>query len=230
MENRTRASVVRFLAGLLCWTPVAAQDLAEVYSVPLEFVKDVEERPLYTWTAGPEDVFEIRGFDLNDGDDLRIRVSSGDLVIGHSEQSALWAVLVPDKPAKISSDKGGDGESATVLFFRFHPSRVGELFPKKIIRGAGDPDALFWAYRTYGGKIDVGWNVLNLPVVPPEKTILVDADTKERRRRVYEIDTDRGRVKHKGGFVAQALPELAKVSRRDAQVALESAWSTMDER
>lgn len=208
----------------------SAQDLAARYPATLEYVAKEEDRVGHEWKAGPEDVWNLRSFALEVPDKLTLKLGSSTLVVGHADGAALWAVVIPDRPAAIKTTLGGDGEKVSHVWVRFHPERIGEVFPQKTVRGQGDPDALYLAYRIYWTKVFGRWNAGNLPTVPPRGALVLDCDTEEGPRRVYTYDLDKRRLDYESGWLTRAVPKAEQVKKRDAVELVEKAWRAMDER
>lgn len=206
--------------------PASAEDLAAVYPVDLP----EGDGTVYAtdWEVGPEDVWKLSLFQYEVPDKVKIRLGRSQVAIGHDGTNAVWALVVPDRPAKLSTSLGGDGEKIEHIWMRFHPSRIGELFPEKTVRDGGDPDLLYWAFRVYGAKIGGEYGTGNVGVIPPEDALVLDIDTSEGTRRVFDIDLDSGRVRYKSGYITKACPELVEVKKRDAVSLVEAVWDEFD--
>ncbi len=213
-------------ALILASAPAFAEDLTAVYPVDLPET----EGDIYAtdWTAGPEDVWRLSDFQYEIKDKLKIRLGRCQAVIGHDGTNAVWAFVVPDRPPKISTSFGGDGEKIEHVWVRFHPKRVGEIFPTKTVRGNGDPDLLYWAYRVYGFKAGDEYGAGNVTVIPPEDALVLDIDTLANTRRVYSIEMSKGKARYKSGYLTNTCPDLEETKKRDAVAIVEAAWQQMD--
>ena len=219
------------VSGVLLLASVAlGDDLAVTYPATLDHVSKDSDRVGHAWETGPEHIWKVRSFEYEIKDKLKIKVASCNVVIGHTDGNAMWAYLIPDRSAKISSSIGGDGEKIQDIWLRFHPSEIGDVLPAKSLRGQGDPDALYWAYRNYPYKIGGLWGRGDLPTVPSKGTLVIDIDTEDGKRRVYDIDMKAGRVKAKSAYLTRAAPKLKSMKRSDSVGMLEDAWKAMDEK
>ncbi|MFT5285001.1 MAG: hypothetical protein ACI8TQ_001162 [Planctomycetota bacterium] len=219
---------VLLVFGMLVGSVNAEGDLATIYPATLEHSSSGRDREGYTCIAGPDDVWNLRSFEYEIKDKFKVKLGACTVVIGHAEGNALWAYLVPKRGTKISTSKSGDGEKVKDIWIRFHPSRVGELFPAKTLRGNGDPDLLYWANRNYWHKVDSLWSRGRLPTVPSLDALVLDIDTTEEKRRVYSIDMKRGKVTYKGDYVGKAVSTSDSLKRKEVVGLVESAWDLMN--
>lgn len=144
------------------------------------------------------------------------------------EKNVVWAALLPDEPGTVAHPVG-DGEHPSSVFLRFHPSRVGELFPTKTIEGHGPERAILHARRMYAAKIRSGWQSDDWPVIPKKSSIVFDCETTEGRRRYYTADLDRGTVDCVDAFKTPVLRPLVPIEPAVAVEAFEAAWRAFDE-
>lgn len=205
--------------------PAQRVDLAERYPATLD---STQGAVAHDWTTGPEHVWELRSFAFELGDQLRIETDRAEVVFGVKGTNVLWAVVLPERPGTIRSKVGGDGEHAESLWLRFHPALVGELFPARTVKGQGDPAALPLGKRVYRWKINSSWQAGNQPVVPWRKSIVLDAQTTEGRRRFFMADTEEGTVKYEPYFLNRALPRPAEMDRKTAVAAFDAVWEAFD--
>ncbi len=207
-------------------------DLAAVYAGTLDHEAGVGAAD---WSVGPDDVWELKRFDFEFKGKLEFSCDSATLVVGKNEskangKSAVWAVLIPDEAAPITSSEVGHGDRAVAVFMRFHPSRIGDLFPKGTVKKQGDPMALIEAKRIYSHKINAGWQWDNMPVVPTRASMIIDLDTTEGKRRFYSTDSDKATVRYVDAFVNNPVPlaDTTPVTTKDAARVFEEAWSAFD--
>ena len=221
---------VKVLAAVLVagiGTPLAAaEDLSEVYPATLDYVDKDEARGL-GWTIEDNDVWAINRFDVSVGKDLKIRFGRGHLVVAHHDQNAVWAVVLPDRPAKVSASGAGDGEKVAHAYLRFHPSKIGELFPASVIKGNGPPEMQIRAYRIHQRKAGAHWSKGGSPIVPPTDTFVLDVDMEDGVRRVYDIDFGTERVEYQGKWVAHGVPAAAPIEKKEAMAVLDAVSETI---
>jgi len=208
---------------------VEGTDLAQVYPATLDYVPRSEAKGLTT-ELSDEDVWTLSSFEIDCGDDLDLRFGLCDLVVGHHEGDALWAVVFPRRKSKISSRLAGDDEEIRHVWLRFHPQRIADLFPERTVRGPGEAVMYMWATRVYDTKAGDSWAVAGLPIVPPRETVIVDIDTEDGTRRHFTVDLDEGRARYSSNYVAHAVPLPEPMERRDAAAVVEAAWQTIEDR
>ena len=170
------------LAGLA----PAGENLAKIYKGKLDYEEGALGR---SWTSGPEDVWELTSFSYALKGQLELELGPSVVVFGKHEakktgKSVVWAALFPLDPAAsapIVAAHPGHGNHVKSIFLRFHPSLVGELFPAKTIVGQGNPKWSMWGKRIYANKINASWQAENMPVVPVQKSVVLDVETQGDR-------------------------------------------------
>ncbi len=218
--------VAAFALLSLCPTLVAqGSDLAKRYRATLDYEKAAGARE---WTCGAEDVWALKKFRWQLGKRLRIELGPGNVVFGKHGSNVVWAVLFPDKPAKLRSKVAGDGESITSIWMRFHPALVGELFPRKTVKGQGPAGYVAKGKRIYRGHINSSWQSGNQPIIPWKKSLVLDCNTTAGMRRFFMVDTEAKTVKYEPAFLNRCLPALAKTSAKRSLAAFEAAWKAFD--
>ncbi len=203
------------------------EDLAAAY--PTHAVRAGQREGLECEST-PADVWRLRSFTLESRKRFRLRLGASHLIVGHHEGSALWAVVIPERPAKIVTDLPGEKESACSVLLRFHPSRVGDLFPLRTVSPSGDRNAHAWGTMIEGHKRRGRWSRQGQPFVVGRDEVVVDVDTKEGTRRVYVFDLDTGRVRYDGSYVTRALPRGTEIDSNVAGRVFDRACSLLAER
>ena len=215
-------------AAFLSLAPVpllAAQDLAKAYPVTLDWVEGAGGR---SWTCGPEDVWRLKSFELSFFGELSLDFGPSVVVFGHHEHNVVWAVVLPEKDETLSARAKGDGEGIHSVFLRFHPALVGELFPRKTVRGPGDAQHAFEGKRVFAWKINASWQAQNRPVIPWRRSLVVDVETTAGRR-FFMADTQKSELKYEPFFEKKALPTPAAITREDALAAFDQTWEAFDQ-
>ncbi|RJP32178.1 MAG: hypothetical protein C4547_14245 [Phycisphaerales bacterium] len=205
----------------------AAIDPAARYPARLDFDPDGTG---HDWTANDKDVLKLKSFAFAVGDKLKLECGPATVVFGHADTTVLWAWLAPEEPGQITSTVAGNGEKFTSVWMRFHPSRLGELFPQATVAGPGHPSNLIWARRHATWKIKGSWNWRGSgrPQVPPKNAVILDADTTDGHRRYYDVDTESGVVKPDAEFFDLPVPKPTPISKDDAVKAFDDAWDAFD--
>jgi hypothetical protein len=203
-------------------------DLDAVYKATLD--RDDKNPVPYATDCGPDDVWELASFELDVGKHLRIELGPSTVVFGHHDTNVLWSVIVPKEPGKLTTKDGGD-EKVTNVWFRFHPSLVGELFPAKTVRGHGDPTAVSWAWRTFWARINDWCQAESVPVIPAKPWMQLTADVPPDAARFFIVDTKaKSATTFVSSFTKGAVkpPEKKPISKEDALKAFDGAWSEFD--
>lgn len=218
------------LALALGWmfAPVARAgvDLAPMYSAIPDYVPNDAG---LDWVCEPRDVWSLASFRFAVGDRLRVELGPSVVVFGRHDKTAVWAWLRPEKPAPLKCAAAGDGESITSIWMRFHPSRVGELFPADTVTGPGPESARVWARRNYYWKIRASWQANDKPMIPSPNSIILDVETAEGNRRFFGVDAQAGTVKAEDDFTRMALPVVKPLSREEALKVFDTVWKAFDE-
>lgn len=206
---------------------LAGPDLGTTYPPTVD---GHEGAPPRDWVCWPEDVWEVKSFTYHLGD-LKVSTGPAQVVIGRHETSALWAVLLPEKPGTITS-KDTDTEAAKTILLRFHPSHVGDLFPRKTVKKQGEPSALAYARRMFHHKAPACWWGGRWPVVTWKGCLVVDVDTTEGKRRMFMLDLEKEEVRYEHAFATNPVPEPPddRISKKDALAAFDGAWNAFDEK
>lgn len=182
------------------------------------------------WTCAPEDVWMLKSFELTFRKDFALSAGKSTVALGKHETSVLWAVVFPDEPARITA-KGqpGDGEAARTILLRFAPAEIGRIFPSKTVLGPGRGWKRTEAARIFRHKIGYKWHTPagNPTAVQPGFT-LVDIDTKEGKRRFYELDGGASLVTYVPDFEAKALPAEPPIGKQETEKAFDEVWEAFD--
>jgi peptidase S41-like protein/tricorn protease-like protein/Big-like domain-containing protein len=202
-----------------------ATDLAQEYPATLDFS---ESQQGYAWQSGPQDVWHLKEFDYELGDGFCLRLGPSQIVFGCHESNVLWASVFPDEPGEIVAASAGKGERITSIWLRFHPARLGELFPEQAVVGQGDASLLPRARRLAAHKMHGCWHAGNLPMVPWKKSIVFDLETYEGARRYYFLDTDTGEIEYEDYFRTHPLPVAKPLDSVTALEAFDEVWEAFD--
>ena len=226
--------------ALLTAAILSGQDLRKVYDGKLEWVDGALGR---SWTADFDDVWKLKSFRYRVGKTLELELGACEVVFGkHVDdkggKNVVWAVVLPTVTKKrplprISSTHAGDGEGIKSIWMRFHPSLVGTLFPRKTVRGRGDPMNLIRAKRIYSAKISGGWQAENMPVIPRVESIVFDvqADAGHRGfRRYYVVNTKKKTCEYVNAFAKRELndPPSTAITSKDSLRAYDDVWKAFD--
>ena len=182
----------------------------------------------YVWACDSQDVWSLSSFSHELNDQLEVTLGPSTVVFGRHEGSVLWAAVLPETPGKLIAPAAGGDDTVAHVWLRFHPSRVGELFPREIVKGPGEPGQRRLAKRICAWKIRGSWQNGGLPMVPDRNALVIDLDTAKRVRRFFSIDTAVGKVDYYSDFDSRALPESKKIDRKTALEIFDGAWEAFD--
>lgn len=204
--------------------PYGGEDLAKLY--PAE--RESSQSGLFP-VATDDDVWEVKSFEVGLGKGLTIAGKKATVVLGHDGTDVLWAVVLPDKPSKITGTLAREGEFAASIVLRFAPSEVGRVFPAATITGRGDGWRRHEAARLARDKMVWKWcTPAGNPTIVPKPITIVDVDTVEGPRRFWAIDRHLGNVTRVDNFTHKATPALRPIDGRAAQQAFDEVWEAFD--
>jgi hypothetical protein len=182
------------------------------------------------WSCTPEDVWELKSFELEFHKDFLLACGKSAVAIGKYETNVLWAVVFPEEPAHITA-KGqpGDGETTRAILLRFAPAEIGRVFPSKTVTGPGPGWKRIEADRIFRHKLGYKWYTpAGNPTVVQSGFTLVDADTKGGKRRFYELDGSSGKVTYVADFEAKPLPPEPPIAKKEAEKGFGDVWEAFD--
>jgi hypothetical protein len=206
--------------------PIRASQLTQRYRATLDF----SEQPRgYEWTCGPQDVWRLKEFGYALGDVFRIRLGPSQVVFGCHDSNVVWAAIFPEQPGEILAASPGKGEHVTSVWLRFHPARVGELFPNAIVAGQGDASMVAQAKRLAAHKVIACWQSGGLPMIPMRTSLTFDLETREGPRRFYSLDTETRRLLAPvDAFRDRPLPNPKPLDSQAALAVFDKVWNAFD--
>ncbi|WP_298867551.1 S41 family peptidase [uncultured Gimesia sp.] len=202
-----------------------AEDLGKKYVANLDYSKQFRA---YDWTVGNTDVWSLKTFQYKLAEEFEINLGPSHVVFGRTGTNVLWAVLFPDQPGEIKLAGDGKGEHVTSVWLRFHPARVGELFPTDTVEKQGDAAFVQRAKVLANFKMRSSWHKNGKPVVPLSESITVDLETKEGSRRFYVVDSQKNTVKYVDAFRQRTLPIPALLNQSRGLEIFDTVWNAFD--
>ena len=210
-----------FYCGILLLTilgmianPASAEDFGKLYPATMDWSKYG-----LNWTCTPDDVWELKSFEFEHGSDLKIACKKSVVALGVHKTNVLWAVVFPDKPAKIQTEMPGGGESVKSILLRFAPAEVGRILPKKTVGKRGDPWLRAEAGRIFRHKIGWKWfTPSGNPTIVPAGVCIVDAETEEGKRRFYASDRNGGKIEYVAEFETKPVPAARPIKIRRTRI------------
>ncbi|QDT89451.1 S41 family peptidase [Gimesia algae] len=214
------------LMVFLTISTASAEDLGTKYPASLEYSKQPRS---YDSTTTQEDVWSLSSFDLKLADKFAIQLGPSQVVLGRHGRNVLWAAVFPETPGEIVIAGAGKGEHVTSLWLRFHPARVGELFPADTVTKQGDSKWIEQAVALARHKMRSSWHQGGKPMVPLRESLIVDLETKEGVRRFYVLDTDKQTVKYVDAFRQRTLPVAVPFKPGDGAAIFDKVWNSFDQ-
>ncbi len=202
-----------------------AVDLAQRYPATLDFS---QRGPGLSWTCDQRDVWRLTQFTYSMTDSFRLSTGPAEVVFGCHGTDVLWAAVFPDEPGEIAAAAEGQGEHPTSVWLRFHPARLGELFPPDTVLGQGKRSMVPRGKRLAALKMSSCWQAGGRPKVPWKRSITVDVETREGPRRFYSIDTRAGTVEYVDAFRMRTVPKPKPIDRVAALEAFDTVWRAFD--
>tara|TARA_R110002124_G_scaffold287325_1_gene472894 strand:+ start:311 stop:1939 length:1629 start_codon:yes stop_codon:yes gene_type:complete len=206
-------------------TAVSAEDLGEKYPASLDASKQPRS---YAATTTKEDVWKLSSFEFQLADKFKIQLGPSQVVLGRHDRNVLWAAVFPETPGEIVTAGAGKGEHVTSLWLRFHPARVGELFPADTVATQGDSKWIEQAVALARHKMRSSWHQGGKPMVPVRESLIFDLETKEGNRRFYAIDTSQQTAQYIDAFRQRTLPVAAPFKTGDGAEIFDKIWSAFD--
>ena len=163
-------------------------DLLQRYPTKLT-AGDTRPDQARSWEFTGGDIFRVKGFRLEVGKEFRIEVGPADLGIGHCEDGAVWAVLIPRAGGTLTSPAANRAEAISHVWLRFHPKEITRLFPPETVFAGGATNLLAQMRAIANAKITSSWQAGRNAMIPEPKDMTVDMDTKDGPRRFFSVDT-----------------------------------------
>ncbi|QDT42367.1 Carboxy-terminal processing protease CtpA precursor [Gimesia alba] len=228
LRKRSCVSLGALLLALLLTTgvkPAVAEDLSKKYPASLDFSKQPRS---YNTATEKEDVWSLSSFDFKLADRFEVKLGAAQVALGRHDKNVLWAAVFPDKPGEIVTASAGKGEQVTSVWLRFHPARLGELFPANTVVEQGNAALIKQANGLASHKMRSSWHKNGRPMVPLHESIIIDLETKEGSRRFYVIDTKQQTVKYVDAFRNRVLPVVVPFKPGAGADIFDKVWNAFD--
>lgn len=224
MFRNHRATQACISVALLAIT-ARGLDLGDAYPATLV----PSDKPVgYAWTCGDGDVWRLKSCTIELDDQFKLKCGACQVVIGHHKGNALWAAILPEKPGQIIRSEHGQGESVSSVWLRFHPSRIGALFPEDDVIEIGDETNVPKAKAIAAHKLRSSYHAGGRPMVPPLNHLIVDCETSEGNRRFFLLDTDAQTVRYVDAFRRRTMPAGNALTEDVAVDVFDRVWSAFD--
>jgi hypothetical protein len=206
---KTRMSLIAGLASAAALfvsltPPVLAVDLLGRYPTRLT-AGDATPEHARQWEFKDSDIFRVSRFSLEAGKGLRVEVGPAELGIGHCEDGAVWAVLLPRESGKVSSSAANQDEQIVHVWLRFHPVELNRIFPSETVFEDGAKSQAGEMRTIVDAKFGTSWHAGQRAMIPEPKDMTVDVDTKAGLRRFFVVDIQAHTAEYVAAFERQAV-------------------------
>ncbi len=205
----------------------ASLDLLQNYPTTLT-AGDTSPDRARQWEFTSNDLYRLTRFRLEVGKALRIDVGPADLGIGHCDDGALWAVVIPRQSGVLISSTTNIPEAIAHVWLRFHPARIAQLFPPDTVFGDGTADVVAQVRRTANQKMTSSWQAGGRGLIPAPKDMTVDVDTQGGVRRFFAVDVQASTAQYIAAFERRAVILPAAMSLDTARAAFDQLWEALD--
>ena len=162
------------------------------------------------WQFTETDIFQVSGFTLEVGKQLRVETQAADLGIGHCADGAVWAVLIPREEGKLTSSAATNEEKVAHVWLRFHPAQINRIFPPETVSRPGSRNLQERMRAIADAKFRSSWHGGNNAMIPEPKDLTVDVDTKGGPRRFFVVDTEAKTAEYAAAFAGRSVQASAE--------------------
>jgi peptidase S41-like protein/tricorn protease-like protein len=187
---------------------------------------DADSNNARPWTFTVEDIYSLSQFKFSYAktNTINIDIASADLGIGHCEDGAVWAIIIPHQHGFVDSSFLQETEGVKHIWMRFHPSVLNELFPLGTVSQNWVKENFQLMQRIADHKIRNCWQAGGKPMIPPPTSFNFDIDTEIDRRFLYIYEDV---LHYAEAFEGKGLPDAQPVSE-DKGVMFDRIWNEFD--
>lgn len=160
--------------------------------------------------------------------DFRIQSGIANIGLGKSQDGVVFAIVIPDEPAAVTSDSPTKSERAAHIWLRFHPREVEKVFPPETVSRAGASSSLAFMKAIAAAKMRSSFQANGLAMIPPPEQLIADADTTNGIRRFFILDREANSSEYVDAFEQQAMPAPAAFDSKLAESAFDQLWTAFD--
>ncbi|MEW6236756.1 MAG: S41 family peptidase [Candidatus Omnitrophota bacterium] len=183
------------------------------------------------WRFTSDDIYKISRFSFSVGSNLTIECGESDLGVGHSDDGAVWAVVMPVEKGSLTHIRNKSAEEISHLWLRFHPAKINELFPPKtVLSGKENRELLPLMQRIANAKFRNSYHAGMSALIPSPPDMIVDADVKSEPplRRFYSVDLKKKSIKYESFFQNKPLPPLQPITPEMTEKSFDQLWTAYD--
>ena len=191
-------SIAALLLAMLI-QPASAVDLLERYPTKLT-AGDAQPDHARPWNFTPDDIYRVSHFMVKVGDSLKVETGAADLGIGHCNDGAVWAVLIPHEDGTLTSPVAKQDEAVAHVWLRFHPGQVDRLFPPDTVLADGDTNSMIQMQAIVNAKFRSSWHAGMNAMIPEPKDLTIFIDTKDGSHRFFVVDNQAQTAEYVAAF------------------------------
>ncbi|MBN1880493.1 hypothetical protein JW823_10315 [bacterium] len=206
----------------VCW----GIDLATIYPPSSEYDSNVKQA--YAWEFTENDIYRLKNFHFKVADKLDVSTEDAFVGVGHCEQGAVWAVVIPDSPGMIGGSAIDKSMNVAHIWLRFNPGEINRLFLPKTVAKARKTGLQSEMDRIAKFKITSSWHSGGRAFLPPPGNITLDIRNDEDGRRFFAINTVDETVELIPGFNERILKAPVTLTQQEALDHFHTFWSTYD--
>lgn len=214
------------LCGLVAWTGMAAVNLLERYPTQLT-AGDAEPAHARAWEFTAADVFRVSRFSFSISNELQLQTGEADLGIGHCNDGAVWAVVLPRAAGTLSRGVGDQSPVANV-WLRFHPGQINKLIPPETVFAAEGSNRVAAIRTVCNAKFNGCWHAGDKAMIPPPAEVAVDLGTPAGGRHFFATDVATGTIKLARAFEAEGERTQVPFTAALAAQAFDELWGAFD--
>jgi hypothetical protein len=204
-------------------------DLLKRYPTKL-IAGDTRPDQARSWEFTDRDIFQVKGFRLEVGKEFRIEAGAADVGIGHCEDGAVWAVLIPQAGGTLTSPAANREEAVSHVWLRFHPKEITRLFPPETVSAGGATNLLAQMRVIANSKITSSWQAGGKAMIPEPNAMTVDVDTKDGPRRFFGVDTEAQTARYVAAFENRSVRQPPGLTPKLAETAFDQLWEAFDQK
>ncbi len=203
-------------------------DLLQRYPTKLT-AGDADGNHARPWKFSDEDVFELKNFHLEVGGNLKVEAGPADLGVGHCDDGAVWAVVIP-RIAGTLIWQTTNREAVGHVWLRFHPANISQMFPPETVSADGATNLADFIRVVADSKMTSSWHAGGNAMIPGLQDMTVDVDTTNGVRRFFSVDTDAHTASYWSAFEKRAVRRPQSLTPKLAEETFDQLWEAFDQK
>lgn len=191
--------------------------------------EDLVPQNARTWRFTEADIYRLTEFNLSVSNLLRVAVGPADVGIGHCDDGAVWAVIIPRSPGELDHAALPGREAVRHVWLRFHPKEIERIFPPATVFGDGDKSVFAQVNLIANYKVRNSWQAGGRVMIPGPQVFTVDADMTNGLRRFFAVDTQAPKADYYAVFESRPVQEPPAFNTALAESAFDQLWQAYDQ-